>query len=422
MRIVIINKSDATGGASVVSFRLMEALRREGADARMLVAEKLSDSPYVEKAASSFSIMFHFLWERLRIFFANGFNQATLFKIDTGLSGLPLWHHPLVKGADAILLNWVNQGMLSLRGVARLSALGKPVIWTMHDMWCFTGVCHHAARCRHYRQECGECPLLGKKAAPHDLSHKVLRKKSSLYALLGADRLRFVAVSRWLQSKAAQSSLLANREVTVIPNAFNLEGKCHERNPLDENATVRILFGAARIDDPIKGVEVLKEMSAILKRDYPSLASRMEIVMFGEVKNPDSIVGFSLPVVLLGTLHGSEVRKAYESASILVSASSYETLPGTLVEAQAFGCIPVSFSQGGQPDIVTHLSDGFLAEWHEQPQKAAEALAQGVVWASGILADKEAYPQILVRMRENVKNKFSYKNVASRYLNLIGNL
>lgn len=56
MKIVIVNKSDRTGGAAVVSFRLMEALRGIGVDARMLVVEKLTDSNYVELAGSSISI------------------------------------------------------------------------------------------------------------------------------------------------------------------------------------------------------------------------------------------------------------------------------------------------------------------------------------------------------------------------------
>ena len=68
MKVVIINKSDSTGGAAVVSRRLMEALREEGVDARMLVVEKLTDSPYVEVAASKRDIKRPFLAERLKIF------------------------------------------------------------------------------------------------------------------------------------------------------------------------------------------------------------------------------------------------------------------------------------------------------------------------------------------------------------------
>ncbi len=97
-KILIINKSDSTGGAAVVSRRLMEALRAEGADARMLVVEKLTDSPFVEVAAPPEKEMIPFLAERLKIFLANGLSRKTLFKIDTASDGLPLWEHPPREG------------------------------------------------------------------------------------------------------------------------------------------------------------------------------------------------------------------------------------------------------------------------------------------------------------------------------------
>ena len=49
----------------------------------MLVVEKLTDSPYVVKAAGSLKIKWKFLVERLKIFILNGFRRDTLFKIDT---------------------------------------------------------------------------------------------------------------------------------------------------------------------------------------------------------------------------------------------------------------------------------------------------------------------------------------------------
>ncbi|MDE7109189.1 MAG: glycosyltransferase [Muribaculaceae bacterium] len=416
MRIVIINKSDSTGGAAVVSRRLMEALRAQGADARMLVAEKLTDSPYVEKAAEGLRLKFPFLKERLGIFVENGFNRETLFKIDTGADGLPLWRHPLVKKADAILLNWVNQGLLSLKGVARIAAMGKPVIWTMHDMWNMTGICHHAGECTHFKEECGDCPLMGKHGGPHDLSRRVwLRKKHRL-----PGSLCYVAVSHWLSRKAKESSLLGGARVEVIPNAFPIVAGDRPEHVADDK--VRILFGAARLDDPIKGLPVLVKMTGILAQRNPELARRLELVTFGGVKNSESLAGIAIPHRHLGMVRGEDaVRKVYEEGDILVSASSYETLPGTLVEAQAYGCIPVSFNQGGQSDIVDHLATGYIAEWDTDIQRGAENLADGIAWAAGMI-DDAAYERMLQRMKRNVTARFSSESVATVYLNLINRL
>lgn len=418
MRIVIINKSDSTGGAAVVSRRLMLALREEGVDARMLVVEKLTDSRYVEVAASAGRIRRKFLEERIKIFFANGFVRRTLFKIDTASDGLPLWRHPLVADADAVLLNWVNQGMLSLKGVERILELGKPVIWTMHDMWNMTGVCHHAGTCTGFRSGCERCPLLGDRALLSSIAPGTWNRKDRLYRSYPG--LKFVGVSNWLKDKAEEGRLIGSDRICVIPNAFPVDGisESGHRDPAD--GTIRIGFGAARLDDPIKGLPVIVEMTDIIRRKYPELADRMELVTFGRVKNPDSFRGISLPHRHLGMVKGEDgIRDVYENTDIIVSASSYETLPGTLVEAQAYGCIPVSFNQGGQRDIVTHLSTGYIAEYSDNIDEAAGNLADGVAWAAGRLADKEDMDIIRRRMIGNVREKFSPSVVARAYIGLI---
>lgn len=440
MKIVIINKSDSTGGAAVVSRRLMEALRTIGEDARMLVVEKLTDSPYVELAASPSAIKHSFIAERLKIFLANGLNRDTLFKIDTASDGLPLWKHPLVKEADAILLNWVNQGMLSLAGIEKILHLGKPVVWTMHDMWCMTGVCHHAGECNHYLWECGDCPLLGKMKGGNDISRKTWKRKKRLGDPI--EKIKYVAVSNWLADKAYESSLLMHQSVTVIPNAFTLPDdlksnsetplpkafldrkiikdidKEHIGSELKENLT--ILFGAARLDDPIKNLPALIEMTRVLKRDYPVLSRKLELVTFGNVKNPAALDDIAISHRHLGMVKGEEaLRKIYERSHILVSSSSYETLPGTLVEAQAYGCIPVSFNQGGQSDIVEHLITGYIAEYSDKIEEAGRRLAEGVAWAAAVLDDTRYRGLTLSRMRENVMQKFSAKAVARTYLKLL---
>lgn len=418
MKIVIINKSDRTGGAAMVSFRLMKAFRDAGIDARMLVVEKLTDSPYVEVAATPSAIRLPFLWERLKIFVANGFNRGSLFKIDTASDGLPLWLHPLVKDADAILINWVNQGMLSLYGVGKLLALGKPVAWTMHDMWCMTGVCHHAGRCRGFERDCHDCLLLGRNALRKSLAKRIWRGKKNLYSM--GEGIKFIAVSRWLKEKGEMSSLLADQSVSVIPNAF-MPGENVERGERMSGDKVRIGFGAARLDDPVKGFPVLIGMTRYIASVYPELASRLELVTFGGIRNVGLFDGITLPHRHLGMVRGEEpLRKVYENTDIIVSSSSYETLPGTLVEAQAYGCIPVSFNQGGQRDIIDHLSTGYIAGYSEDPEEASRQLGDGVVWAMRQIEDLEESCKIRERMRASVESRFSPAKVVGDYLELLG--
>lgn len=416
-RLVFISRSDLRGGAAIVTFRLVEALRALGVDAQMLVCEKLSDAPFVHICASKLKIRGEWLRERLRVYMQNGHSRPNLFKIDPALYGLPLWRHPLLKQADAVFLGWVNQGMLSLEGVRKICALGKPVIWVMHDMWNMTGICHHAGNCTGYLKKCGDCPLLGIRAYDDDMSRRTWESKQRTYRM---PNIRFVAVSFWLAAKAAESSLMRNADVTVIPNPFNIGiEKFSSDDSRFADGKVRIIFGGASIDDPIKGLPVLKKALKIIADRHPEIAARMEIVTFGQFKDSENADGFHIAHTHLGVLRGlPALREAYSRCGIVVSTSDYETLPGTLVEGQAFGCIPVATDHGGQPDIIRHLFTGWLAPWNDSPSIRAEEIACGLLWAFGICTGPH-YNDMRQAMFESVAASFSAPEVARRILALL---
>ncbi len=133
----------------------------------------------------------------------NGLHRRNLFKLDAARVGLPLHRHPWVREADVVCLNWVNQGMLSLGGVERIAAMGKPLVWTMHDMWCATGLCHHAGDCTRYREACGRCPLIERPPRTADLSRRRFERKQLAY---GRSGITFVAVSTWLAARCCAAS------------------------------------------------------------------------------------------------------------------------------------------------------------------------------------------------------------------------
>lgn len=418
MKVALLCKSDSTGGAAVVTFRLMNALRRKGIDARMIVTEKKTDSQWVIEAASKNSVRLPFIAERLRIFAANGFNRSTLFQIDTASNGLPLHRTPFIKDADVICLNWVNQGMLSIKGIRKLSLLGKPLIWTMHDMWNMTGICHHAGYCQKFlgpRGECGDCPLLEHKASKNDLSHKVWQHKRNLYDSVN---INFVAVSTWLADTARKSSLMHDSDISVIPNAFDTTTiSLPTKTAVSDNRdSARIIFGAARIDDPVKNHHTLVEATKILADKYPQEAKRLELVTFGSLKDPDALKGVAIRHTHLGRISPEEIRDIYESGSVVVSTSEWETLPGTLIEGQAWGCVPVALDHGGQPDIIDHLSTGYLAPWSDNRKENALRIAEGILWG---INNRNSVIQI---MQHSVIEKFAENTVAEKYIRLFRKL
>lgn len=408
MKVVLINHSDTRGGASVVTVRLLHALREKGVDATLLTMHKESDDPAVVLAAPTWRSRISFLAEHARIFASNGFNRSDLFAASIATNGLPLHRHPLVREADIVVLNWINQGMISLAEIRRIARMGKRIVWTMHDMWNATGICHHTGDCDRYKliTGCSYCPLLHGCAGMEDLSNRTWFRKDHLYDL--AD-ITFVAVSHWLARRCARAALMYGQRIEVIPNAFPVDEFYHGSRGLvslpDNRKT--IVMGASRLDDPIKGLPYAVET---LNRIADSGRNDVRAVFFGALRNPGALNELRMPYTHLGTITDKAIiADIYAGASAVLSTSLFETLPGTLIEGQAAGAFPVSFDRGGQTDIIDPGTTGWLAPFGD-----TASLAEGLEMA----LDGRFSPEVL---RESVAEKFSAGSVADRYIKLFEN-
>lgn len=160
MRVLLINTSERIGGAAIAASRLMESLKNHGIKAKLLVRDKQTDQISVVSLDHNWRMVWKFVWERIVIWSANRFNKKNIFAVDIANTGTDITSLPEFQQADVIHLHWINQGMLSLRNIEKILASGKPIVWTMHDMWPCTGICHHARECTRYRQECHNCPFI----------------------------------------------------------------------------------------------------------------------------------------------------------------------------------------------------------------------------------------------------------------------
>ena len=403
MKVVLINRSDQLGGAAIATLRLMHGLRSLGVDARMVVVDQHGDDSHVTLVGNAWSRRWAFLAERLGIYVRNGRCRDTLFKIDTAMHGVDVSRHPWVKEADALLLGWTNQGMLSLKGVEQLGKLGKPIIWTMHDMWLCTGVCHHAYECQGYLAQCADCPLL---PAGSELGQETLKRKASLYDKVP---IRFVAVSQWLEQCCRRSALLNKADITVIGNPFPTSEYAYEYVPrpgLPDDAIV-IAMGAARLDDPVKGFDLLIDTMRHLHEHDSALANRLHLLLYGDLRDPSLLQQLKVSYTYLGYI--TDINAVFRQAHIVLSTSRYESFGYTLLEGMASGCIPVTTGAGGQTDIVKHLHNGYLTGSNDPAD-----VARGIAWASQAnlnRADQHRW----------VADHFDAHFIAQQYLDLINN-
>lgn len=365
MKVLIVNTSEKTGGAAIAANRLMEALNRNGVKAKMLVRDKQTDHIMVCAIPSSPLLKFHFLWERLCIWIANRLDKGNLFQLDIANAGTDITRLPEFKEADLIHLHWVNQGFLSLGDIEKILKSGKPVVWTLHDEWPFTGICHYSGTCEQFRTQCHHCPMLAGGGSGNDLSARVWKRKKALFK---EGRIVFVACSKWLEGIARQSALLATKKVVSIPNTINasifhpmLREKVRSefQLPLEKKL---LLFGSLKTTDPRKGIHYLKEACHIIQTTRPELSEKLGIIVVGN--RADEIRSlFPFPVYAFNYVDSEKKMAAlYNAADAYVTPSLEDNLPNTIVEALSCGIPCVGFNVGGIPEMIVHQKNGYLAE------------------------------------------------------------
>lgn len=412
MNIISINTFSHTGGASIAAVRIMDALSSIGEDASMLTYYKDGEHSDIEAYTDSYIgtklRWWKFVYERLR-FLPYEANKEIRFHFSLANAGVDLASHPMVKNADAIHLHWFNKSYLSLKGLGKLLEMGKPIIWTLHDMWAFTGGCHYNYNdCISYQSKCRACPMI-KNSRKDDLSTKIWLEKKDIYAKAKGN-LHFVTCSDWLGDEVRNSALLSNYPVTTIPNPidstfFKPLEKSVARDRLEIKSRKRlILFVAMNTTDERKGFRFLAEA---LKKVNNEDA---ELLVIGKAKK-ETLEALPLEVNYLGFIKSKEKMHAvYNAADVYVSPTLQDNLPNTVMESLSCGTPVVAFNTGGVPEMVEDGKEGRIV-----PQRDVPGLAKAIDW---VLEDETRYRKLSENARQKVLDKFSYSKVANQYLRL----
>ena len=407
MKVLIVNTSERTGGAAVAANRLMKALINHGVKAKMLVRDKESDSLTVTELSRSWRLRWNFLWERFVIFVRSGFSRKHLFEIDLANTGTDITRLREFQEADIIHLHWINQGMLSLSGIRKILRSGKPVVWTMHDIWPATAICHVTLGCRNFTTRCRSCRLLGNSQGD-DISTTIWQRK---LRMLEGENIYYVACSRWLENEAKASALLKGHKVTSIPNPidthiYNRYSKEEARQRLGLPQDRRlILFASQRVTTPNKGMDYLIEACRLLG-DRTKCQTPYEVVILGG--HAEELVELlQLKAHPLGYVNDERrIVDVYNAVDVFVLPSLSENLPNTIMEAMACGVPCVGFKVGGIPEEIDHKRNGYVADYRN-----AEDLARGIRW----ILEESDYEALSRNAIQKVAHNYSQQNVALRY-------
>ncbi len=410
MKILLLNTYDIKGGAARAAYRLHQGLQSINANSQMLVQIKHSDAETVIGSPAKSIIRKVITRSRLTLeklplkFYSNW--EPTSYHIQWFPDNITSKVAQLEP--DVINLHWICGSYLQVETIPKFN---KPLIWTLHDMWAFTGGCTYNGNCDRYIVSCGTCPQLGS-SKDWDLSRWVWQRKVKAWQNLN---LTIVTPSLWLANCASSSSLFKNLRVEVIPNG--LDTKTYRpinrqiaremlRIPQDKQL---VLFGSIRAaSEKRKGFHLLQQAMQDLSNN--GWQDKIELFVFGS-EIPNNPPDFGFKIHYLGELNDDfSLALVYAAADVFVAPSVQDNLPNTVMEAIACGTPCVAFKVGGMPDLIEHQKNGYLA----QPYKI-EDLAQGIAW---VLDNQERHQKLSYRAREKAEQEFTLKIQASRYLSL----
>lgn len=408
---LLLNTYDAQGGAGIATYRIHQALRSIGIDSILRVQSQKSDD-YTVIGPSGWHRIPAMLRPYLDSLPNRFFKRAKkeLFSV--------AWVPDRLLGSiaeispDLVHLFWVNNGFLRLETPGKIK---QPCIWTLHDMWPFTGGCHYDDGCARFMYSCGSCPSVYS-SSNNDVSRRILRRKLSSWSDWD---VTVVATSKWLAERASVSAVFRNRDIRVVPNAIDIE--VYKPIPksvarmiynLPQDKRIIIFSAFASTSHPRKGGHLL--MEAIERIANSHFAPDVELVIVG-ASIPEKPRDLGMPVHYMGHF-SDEISQVvlYSAADVLVAPSMQENLSNTVLEALACGTPVVAFHIGGMPDMISHKKNGYLAE-----PFATEDLAEGILW---VLNDDDRLAQLSNAARNSVTETYSFPIVAARYLELYGDV
>lgn len=412
MRVLIINTTERQGGPAIAAYRLTEALKSNGIKAKMLVRRKSTQQVTTVLAEYSLADRLSRVWERLSVALHTHLRHNRIYAIDFGHSGTDITELPEFKQADVIHLHWTNGGMLSLSSIEKIIASGKPLVWTLHDMWPFTGVCHYAHDCDHYTEHCHDCPQLNSRKH-RDMAYRIFDRKAQM--LQGA-RIQFVACSHWLGNMATNSRLLRDNKIMCVPNAINTNlfrprNKALARETLGLPADKRlVLFSSHTLTDERKGFHYLKEAAKVLAAEHPEWTDKLGIVLIGKDIVPAMYHDIPFDVYPLSYIADEKrLVEVYNAVDLFAIPSLQDNLPNTIVEAMACGVPCIGFNVGGIPEMIDHLHNGYVADY-----KNVADLAAGIHW----LLTEGDYDVLSREAARKAINTYGESNVAMKYISI----
>ena len=407
LKVVHLVAGDELGGAVRAALSLNYELKKAELDSKILLQfgnSNSSDVEVVDKTKTN-DVMRRLRYIKDQAPFRLHRNRKK-YIFSPGIFGMNLSDHNLVRNADVVHLHWITNGYVDLR---TLKLFEKPIVWTLHDMWSFTGGCHTSLNCSNFKTGCGNCPHLGSTKL-NDFSRWLVKRKKIFFQVPFTP----VAVSHWVKKCAEESYLLSDKRTELIHNGVDISlFKPQEiefvRNKLNLPIKKKIILIDGQCTKHIwKGRKELQICLENLKNE------ELFLLFFGN--NDESFINkIGIDSKNFGRIYDDDLLcNVYNSADLFLFPSIQDNCPLVLLEAISCGTPVVCFDATGPGEIIDHKENGYAATAFEPID-----LAKGVKW---VLSDEMRKKQLGINARLKVEKDFDMKNVSEKYIQLYESL
>lgn len=290
-----------------------------------------------------------------------------------------------------------------------LKVANKPVVWTLHDCWSFTGHCTYFdyVDCEKWKMGCNNCPE--KNDYPSSLfldnSRNNYERKKDIFT--GVKDLTIVTPSKWL-AKLVSESYLFDYSVSVINNGIDLDifkptsNNFRVANDLEDKF---IILGVASEWSRRKGLKYFIDLANKLSDNEALVLVGLSSEQIEQM--PKGILGISK------TDNVNELVDIYSSANIFVNPTLEDNFPTTNIEALACGTPVITFNTGGSIEsidrntgsIVNEKDSNCLYEVIKKYQMLGNDVCNECVKRARILYDKKDRYSEYLRLYDEMVNE-----------------
>jgi glycosyltransferase involved in cell wall biosynthesis len=400
MKVYTFNFTDIKGGAAIASHRIHTSLRKRGIDSTMIVYRKFSNDLSVVGPSNLFSKIYRIFRQKL------GQSITFFFKRDKKVFNSPSllptnWASRINKSdADIIHLHWINLDFISIEDI---SAISKPLVWTLHDMWAFCGAEHLAWNDFDYVNgyPVGSNSLF-------NLNRWVWKRKKKAWQI----PIHIVTPSQWLADCAKKSSLMCNWPIHVIPNPIDISqwlllDKLTERENDGILASEKIILFSTSEDlfAYHKGFDLLLEALSIVAQNVS-----FTLLVIGS-NAPKETINTPFKIKYMGFIKSVvEMNHFISISDLVVVPSRQESLSYVAMESITCERPVVAFDNTGITDVIMHMYNGYLAKAFDTTD-----MAKGI---SMLLEDEGLATKMGQNGRKYTELHFESSVIAERYIDL----